>query len=40
VDTKPESFDGGFQIFDNLLCENVEVGEIVRFLEASVSESE
>jgi hypothetical protein len=33
-------FEGGFVVFDNLLGENVGIGEIVRPFEAFVSERE
>jgi hypothetical protein len=31
-------FEGGFEVFDNFLGENVGLGKIVRFFEALVSE--
>ena len=33
-----ELFDGGFEVFDDLLGENVRIGESVGFFEAFVSE--
>jgi len=35
-----ELFEGGFEVFDDFLGENVGVGEIVRVFEAFVSEPE
>jgi hypothetical protein len=33
-------FEGGFEVFDNFLSENVGLGKIVRFFGAFVSEPE
>ena len=36
----PEPFESGFEIFDDLLVENVRIGRIVGFFEAFVAEPE
>ena len=35
-----ELFEGGFEVFDNLLGETVGIGEIVRLFQAFVAEPE
>jgi len=38
VDIKADLFEGGFEVFDDFLSENVRIGEIVGVFEAFVSE--
>lgn len=40
MDIKADLFEGGFEIFDDLLRENVGIGKIVGFCETFLSEPE